>query len=285
MNDTARRTKLLLVDDEEDFLRSSSRALSRRGFEVHTARDGLTALGMIAGGEFDVVVLDLKMPGMDGEAVFDRILAERPELPVIMLTGHGSIPHAFQTSKKGISDYVAKPCDMDDLTARIRGAVDRAGRSSAAVRRGEDESQAAEPAQVLLVDDEEPFLESLKRVLERRNMRITLARSGVEALERLRESAVEVAVVDVKMPGMNGLELLRRIRADFPEVKVILLSGHPSASAALEGVKLGASEYLPKPPDVDALAAEIRDLSRQRQEDIEERQKKLIEEILRRYPD
>jgi DNA-binding NtrC family response regulator len=285
MRDGTRRTRLLLVDDEEDFLMSSSQALGRRGFEVQTARDGAAALEMIAGGEFDVVVLDLKMPGMDGEVVFERIRASWPELPVIMLTGHGSIPHAFQTSKKGISDYVAKPCDIDDLAVRVEAAVARAARGSEAADRDEDVSTPAEPVRVLLVDDEAAFLASLKKVLERRNMEITLARSGAEALKRMRESPAEVAVVDVKMPGMDGLELLRRMKADFEDVKVILLSGHPSAKAALEGVKIGASEYLPKPPDVDALAAEIRHLSRQRRGDAEARRKRLVEEILRRYPD
>jgi DNA-binding NtrC family response regulator len=138
MRDRTRRTRLLLVDDEEEFLRSSSQALGRRGMEVQTAPDGATALAMLAGGEFDVVVLDLKMPGMDGEAVFDRIMATTPGFPVIMLTGHGSIPHAFQTSKKGISDYVAKPCDIDDLAARILAAVDRAQRDSGAEGRDEE---------------------------------------------------------------------------------------------------------------------------------------------------
>jgi DNA-binding NtrC family response regulator len=285
MRDKTRRTRLLLVDDEEDFLRSSAQALGRRGLEVQTARDGATALEMIAGGEFDVVVLDLKMPGLDGEAVFDRIRASRPSLPVIMLTGHGSIPHAFQTSKKGISDYVAKPCDIDDLASRIEAAVDRAARAAAAAGGDAGGTAPSEQVRVLLVDDEAAFLSSMKKVLERRDMEIALARSGAEALERMRESPADVAVVDVKMPGMDGLELLRRMKADFEDVKVILRSGHPTAKDALEGVKLGASEYLPKPPDVDALAAEIRHLSRQRREDAEARRKRLVEEILRRYPD
>ena len=285
MGEENRRERLLLVDDEEDFLRSSARALNRRGIDVQTARDGPTALSLVAEGEFDVVVLDLKMPGMDGEEVFDRLREVKPDLPVIMLTGHGSIPHAFKTSKKGIADYIAKPCDIDELAERVHKAAAKAKQPSAESGREEHATRPDACVEVLLVDDEEAFLSSMKTVLQRRGMKVSCAGSAAEALDRLKEVPIEVAVVDVKMAGMDGLELLKRVRADFPSVKVILLSGHPSASAALEGIRLGASEYLLKPPDVDSLADQIHHLSRLREEDMAAQRKKLLEEILERYPD
>lgn len=284
MNKNAKGVKLLIVDDEEEFLESSARALGRRGFEVHTARDGSTAMKTIMQSDFDAVVLDLKMPGMDGEEVFDRIHGTRPSIPVIMLTGHGSVPHAFKTSKKGIADYVAKPCDMDELAGRIHKAIDLAKRSEASLK-DDVTADLASMVEVLLVDDEVDFLSSLKTVLQRRNMNVTVAESADQALDCLSKTPIEVALIDVKMPGMDGLALLKIIKEDFPNVKVILVSGYPSAAAALEGVKHGASEYLPKPPDIESLVATIRRLRAQRDENIAEQQKKLIEEIRSRYPD
>jgi len=284
MSKDVESVKLLIVDDEEEFLESSARALGRRGFEVNTAVDGATALEIMKQRDFDVVVLDLKMPGMDGEEVFDRIHKDRPSTPVIMLTGHGSVPHAFKTSKKGIADYIAKPCDMDELADRIRKAVSMARRHKKTFR-DETATDLASMVRVMLVDDEVDFLSSMRSALERRNMNVTIAESGAQALERLKDAPIDIAVIDVKMPGMDGLELLKRIKKELPDVKAILLSGHPSVSAALEGIKHGASEYLEKPPEVESLVATIRRLSRQRQEDIAEQQKKLIEEIRSRYPD
>jgi DNA-binding NtrC family response regulator len=284
MNEKTKSLKLLIVDDEEDFLESSARALSRRGFDVHTAQDGATALALLARLDFDVVVLDLKMPGIDGEGVFDRIRADNPALPVIMLTGHGSVPHAFKTSKKGIADYIAKPCDMDELAGRIYQAV--------AVTKRQDEPAAgaakvalASTIELLIVDDEVDFLSSMKDALGRRNMNVAVADSAGKALEHLEEAPVEVALVDVRLPGMDGLELLERIKESHPNVSVILLSGYPSAEAALKAVRLGASEYLSKPPDLENLVATIRRLYRQRDADIAEGRRKLIEEIRSRYPD
>jgi len=115
--------KLLMVDDEQDFLESASTALGRRGFDVRVARDGTTALDMAAHESFDAVLLDLKMPGLDGVQVFRRLMESSPGTPVIMLTGHGSIDSAFQTSKNGVADYVEKPCDIEDLARRIRAAL------------------------------------------------------------------------------------------------------------------------------------------------------------------
>ncbi len=280
-----RKIRLLLVDDEEEFLMASSQALGRRGFDVEIAPNGVTALEMVGKSEFDVLVLDVKMPDIDGIEVFKQIRETLPDLPVVLLTGHSSIDDAFQTSKNGVADYLSKPIDMDELATRLHEVVGKAGCRVETVSEGLRSIDPAKKVRVMLVDDEVDFLESLKKVFQRRNMEVTTAESGEEALALLKESLVDVVVLDVKMPGMDGLEVLRRIKRDFPSVEVILLSGHPSVEAAVQGVKLGASEYMKKPPKIEDLAATIRWLYRSRQKAILEQQKKLIEEIRRRYPE
>ena len=275
--------KLLLVDDEEEFLTATSHALGRRGFDVEVAPNGVTALEMVKHGEFDVVVLDVKMPGIDGVEVFRQIRNALPRLPVVLLTGHGSIDDAFHTSKNGVADYLSKPIDIDELSARLHEAIGKAKRRSETTDVTTTPADPAGTIRVMLVDDEVDFLESLKKVFERRNMDVITACNGYDALEILNKSLVDVVVLDVKMPGMDGLEVLRRIKKDFTSVRVILLSGHPSVEAAMQGVHLGASEYIKKPPEIEALAATIRELYRSRQEAILEQREKLIEEIHRRY--
>ncbi|MEW6366786.1 MAG: response regulator [Acidobacteriota bacterium] len=107
---------------------------------------------------------------------------------------------------------------------------------------------------ILLVDDEVEFLEPLCIRLTRRGVACTTALSGEDALKALASGeGYDCAVVDVKMPGMDGLELLRRMRRDYPAVPVILLTGHASVELGVQGMELGAFEYLLKPTELDEL--------------------------------
>jgi DNA-binding NtrC family response regulator len=285
MNNIEKKHRLLIVDDEEEFLLSSSQAMSRRGFTVDVAPNGVTALEKVEENDYDAVVLDVKMPDIDGIEVFRQIHKSQPGLPIILLTGHSSIGDAFQTSKEGIADYLAKPIDLDELAKRVNQAI-----SAARKRETGDEGKppvidSGDVVRIMIVDDEIELLDSLKKVLQRRKMDVITAPGGEEALRLLREKPIDVVVLDVKMPGMDGIEVLRRIKKEFPGVEVILLSGHPTVEAALEGVRLGAGEYLKKPPDIDELVGIIRRLYSDRQRAFLEQQQKLIDEIKRRYPE
>jgi DNA-binding NtrC family response regulator len=110
---------------------------------------------------------------------------------------------------------------------------------------------------MLLVDDEARFVETLSKRLAARGFEVAQAFSGQEALSRLAADESDVVLLDVRMPGMDGLETLRAIRREHPLVKVILLSGHASINAAVEGMRLGASDYLLKPVDLEDLLAKM----------------------------
>jgi DNA-binding NtrC family response regulator len=113
-------------------------------------------------------------------------------------------------------------------------------------------------AKVLLVDDEVPFVEALSKRLDKRGITVIPAFSGMEALEKLSgDSRVDAVVLDVKMPGMDGIDTLKAIKASHPLVEVIMLTGHATVESAIEGMKLGALDYLMKPCDMDVLLAKI----------------------------
>lgn len=114
--------KVLLVDDEDRFLRTTTKILGHRGIETVTAGNGPEALAMLAG-QPDVVVLDIRMPGMDGEAILAAIKARAPHLPVIMLTGHGEQASAERVVAMGACDYLTKPADLDLLVCKIQEAA------------------------------------------------------------------------------------------------------------------------------------------------------------------
>ena len=113
--------KVLMVDDEEQFRTTTKKLLNRRGFETILAGSGEEAIEKLKENP-DVVILDIKMPGMDGHQALKEIKKLSPDLPVIMLTGHGAMPSARQALVEGAFDYLSKPCDMDVLSSKIEEA-------------------------------------------------------------------------------------------------------------------------------------------------------------------
>ena len=112
---------------------------------------------------------------------------------------------------------------------------------------------------VLLVDDEIPFVETVDRRLSKRGINIVTAFSGQEALGQLDNNPdIQVVVLDVKMPGMGGLETLAEIKRHHPSVEVIILTGHTTFESAVRGMRLGAYDYLTKPCELEELANKIR---------------------------
>jgi len=119
-----------------------------------------------------------------------------------------------------------------------------------------------EKCRVLLVDDERDFLEVLTRRLGKREVNVEGVSSGEEALQYLQAKPIDVAVLDVKMPGMDGLTALREIKKLNPLIEVIMLTGHASLEVALEGMRSGAFDYLMKPAEIDELLYKIQDAHR-----------------------
>ncbi|MDY6910106.1 MAG: response regulator [Thermodesulfobacteriota bacterium] len=113
---------------------------------------------------------------------------------------------------------------------------------------------------VMLVDDEVPFVDTMTKRLTKRGLNVVTAFSGAEALEKLDGmKGVDVVVLDVKMPGMDGIETLREIKSRFPLLEVIMLTGHATVETAIEGMKLGAHDYLMKPCDIEELLGKVKE--------------------------
>ena len=135
------------------------------------------------------------------------------------------------------------------------------------------------PTKVLLVDDEKDFIEMLSLRLKEVGERITVAYSGQEGLDALEKADIDVVILDIKMPGMDGIETLSEIKKKYPLVEVIMLTGHGSTETAVQGMKLGAFDYLMKPADFNDLSAKLEG-ARKRKDEQEERIRKAEEKLL-----
>lgn len=112
---------------------------------------------------------------------------------------------------------------------------------------------------VLLVDDEEEFLEVMVKRLRKRGLHISKAKSGLEAIAKIKETDMDVVVLDVRMPEMGGIQTLKKIKTISPSTEVIMLTGHASLEIAVEGMELGAFDYLMKPVNIDELFYRMQD--------------------------
>jgi DNA-binding NtrC family response regulator len=171
------------------------------------------------------------MPGIDGIEVLRRVRRDHPNASVVILTGHGTDKDEEEALRLGASAFLKKPVEVDQLIGAVR----------------------QEKLKVLLVDDEEEFVDSLSERLALRNLRAEVAHDGERALQAVKEGEPDVMVLDLRMPGVDGIEVLRKVRKDHPKVAVVVLTGHGTEADEKEALRLGASAYLKKPVDVDQL--------------------------------
>ncbi|MGD9823499.1 sigma-54-dependent transcriptional regulator [Desulfobacter sp.] len=141
------------------------------------------------------------------------------------------------------------------------------------------------PVKILIVDDEKDFVEMFSLRLTRQGEKVSAAYSGQEALDLLEKTQIDVVILDIRMPGMDGIETLKKIKAGHPLVEVILLTGHGSTETAVEGMKEGAFDYLMKPADFEDISTKLANAWKRKDEQEERIRKAEARLLLRRSGD
>ena len=143
------KARLLIVDDEEQFAEALSARLSMRNYEVMTSLTGEDAIEKIKNYNFDVVILDVRLPGIEGTEVMREIKNLKPLTEIIMLTGHGTVEMAIEGMKLGAFDFLMKPCETEDLTEKINKAHDRKADQEDRIRAAKISGFTSSPRSVL----------------------------------------------------------------------------------------------------------------------------------------
>ena len=264
---------VLVVDDDPALLQALPKALQLRMSEVtvDTANSATTALDRMVGRDYDAIVTDIKMPGMDGLALLTEIRTRRPDTPILIITGHGEHALAIQALRGGAYDFIHKPIDRDQIV----GSLHRAMAAHARTRRVKDRQVALErcaaeleqiaeqlgrqQARVLIVDDDPALLQALPQALRLRMGGVTVetADSAAAALDRIAARDYDAIVTDIKMPGMDGLGLLAEIRGRQPDTPTLMITGHGEYDLALRCLRGGAYDFIQKPIDRDHFVASL----------------------------
>jgi DNA-binding response OmpR family regulator len=255
---------ILVVDDERlicDLLRS---VLAGHGHEVLMAMNGREGLELFKKHRPRFTLLDLRMPEMNGIEVLKQIRAIDPQAAVLILTAWGSDALEQQARQLGVVDFLSKGLSLDVL-------VDAMERTLQQTAQAASPAQAAAPGGalraapvaagdgdfILVVDDEPQIRDLLKRFLTLRGYKVRVASDGQQALTMVEQEAPQLIVLDVYMPGINGVEVLRQLRRRKFTGGVILLTGSQDDKLLQEALDLGSVDVMGKPVDLERLALAI----------------------------
>ncbi len=234
---------ILVVDDDVDTCRNLSDILADLGYHVDTAHDGPGALELVRRRAYDVALLDLKMPGMDGIELYREIRKLRAETVALVVTAYASRATAEQALSAGAWQVLAKPVDF----GRLLGLVD----------------QVLGQPLVMVVDDDSDLCANLWDLLRERGYRVSLAHDDREAAQRLRDRAFRVVLIDMKLPGGDGTEVLRAVRRTNPQARTVVITGHRVELDPLvrQAVAEGADAVCYKPFDLPRLLDTLQQLT------------------------
>ncbi len=137
---------------------------------------------------------------------------------------------------------------------------------------------------IMLVDDEVPFVETMTKRLSKRELAVITAFSGEEALEMVKKNRnLDVIILDVKMPGMDGIETLKTLKKEYPLIEVIMLTGHGTMESAIEGMRLGAYDYLMKPCEIETLVEKVKEATEKKKAHEDKIREASVKEALSRH--
>jgi DNA-binding NtrC family response regulator len=230
------KLNILIVDDNEEFCRNVKDIMELKDIHVETANDGFQALELVEQKGFDAVLMDIKMPVMDGVETFKKMKRIIPDVPVIMVTAYAVEDLIREALREGAFGCLSKPLDFEALFTVIEDTRHKGGL-------------------LLLVDDDRELTGNMTDILSKKGYRVSVAYDGNMAIEKARQNDFDVVLIDMKLPPLNGLETYLQIRNIRPNAVVIIITGymHELGDLAKQAVEKSAYTCLEKPIDMDAL--------------------------------
>lgn len=255
--------RILVVDNDATICRLIGQVLRDADYEVTEAVSGDEALVAFRTQPYPIVITDIYMQGINGIQLLRKIKQLRPATKVIMITGHASVEATMTAFQHGAFSYLTKPFDdVSLITAAVQQAVDNI--KSFGLR--------------ILVADDEPSVRGLiAEVLEDEGHRVTQADSGDSALREFREYPYPLVITDIRMPGMDGLELLEAVKRLNANTQVVLMTSYASLETAVTAMRTGAFDYLVKPFEDLAAITTITNRAIDRIQHLEHEQRQMSE--------
>jgi two-component system response regulator HydG len=232
---------IFIVDDDADFAESLADIFELEGHKCELAYDGETALKLFNETDFDLTFMDVKLPGKNGVESFLDIRKVKPDAKVIMMTGYGVEELLEQAIENGAWGILHKPLNISKVQEMIKKVI---------------------PTGILIVDDDPDFVSNLEDVLENSGFTVYKAKNGEKAISHLEENHVDILILDLRMPILNGLETFLLLKEKGITLPTIIVTAYADVEAdALEKLKeYCVNGILRKPFDPEDLISILNDL-------------------------
>lgn len=238
------KTSILIVDDDVNFCNTLSNILTMKGYQISTAESGFRTLDLIKVKQFDVVLMDIKMPVMNGVETFKQIKAIKPGSVVILMTAFSVDDLMRDAIKEGVYAVIRKPLDIDTVISMIE--------------------KSKNGALLAVVDDDPEICKTMKVILERKGYSVTTCATGEEAISITKERPFDIIFIDMKLPLLNGLETYLEIKKANPKAIAVMMTAYRQEADELikQAIEKGAYSCLYKPFDMNEAIRIIEEVSK-----------------------
>jgi CheY-like chemotaxis protein len=233
----------MVVDDDSSMRITLEGIIEEEGYCVVVADDGYQAIELAKKAHFDLIFLDIKMPGIDGVEAFKEIVKVSPDTVVVMMTGFSLAEVVEEGLEEGAYAVLYKPFDVHQIIDIIQSVQGN--------------------HLVLVVDDRAPDRETLRVILEDSGYEVSTAESGNYAVSMATERHFDIILMDIRMPGIDGFAAFQEIRRVDPLAKVVFITGYALENAVLEAVMSGAYSVLTKPVNPDEMLTLMKSIAGQ----------------------
>ena len=240
---------ILVVDDEQMMAKTVADILRVKGYKAETAFSGLEAIEKVGRRSFDAVFMDIKMSGINGVEAFVKIKSVVPELPVVLMTAYSDDKLVYQAREQDALGILIKPLDFSVVLSFL--------------------SALEKEKVILIIDDDNEFCKTLSGILQKRTFTVCYETDPSKAMNYLKREDVGMVLLDMKLDGIDGLEVLRKIKEKYPHLPVILITGYVDEMGPLieKGLELNAFAYLNKPLEMEKLFLLLEELKRKKLRD------------------
>ncbi len=235
---------IMVIDDDLAIRELLYRILAKKGYEVTTAIGAEQALQLLEKTKPDLVVVDLKMPGMDGLAFVKKAKLSDKNLLIIMLTGFGDELVEMEAKKAGVQAFLRKDMGINLFIESINKLIDPKRLA---------QKRDAKRDYIMVVDDDPDIRSLLKKFLEKKDYEVAALGTAEEALDEINKRKPGLVLMDINLPGMDGITALKKLKENHGPIGVIMISSNTELEIAKQSVTMGAYDYIMKPFNMEYL--------------------------------